>query len=196
MFTYAGSKHRLGVIASALRAVNTPVRVITDFDVLNQKDVVRKIVEALGHEYSEELERMRGVVDAALRKNERPLTVEEARRRLSELLSGQEGELTPEVSEQIRDATRGAGGWREAKRSGLAAVPAGDATVAVLELLELLEHRGVFVVRTGAVESFVKVVPHKSSRWVVEVVDGGHVSNATEALQFVGRVVSSFGARA
>ena len=82
-------------------------------------------------------------------------------------------------------------GWRAAKRTGKAAVPAGDATVALLQLLDLLSQKNLFVVPTGEVESFVKTVPGKGPKWVVEVIEGNHIESAVEAKEFVAKVIAS-----
>lgn len=193
LFTYSGSKHRMGVIASALRAVNVPVRIVTDFDALNDDGVLRRLVEAQGFEYSSEMQAQRAVLDAGLRQNEKKLTIGELVSRLGSLLSRDHSEeVTAKDRDLVRNAAHLAGGWRDAKRMGEAAVPAGDASVALGSLVISLRECGIHVVPCGEVESFVKTVPHKGPRWVVEVVDGGHLPNAQEAQVFVTDVLSSF----
>jgi hypothetical protein len=48
LFVQAGGKHRLYLLASALRALDVNVDVIADIDVLNNESVLQKLVGALG----------------------------------------------------------------------------------------------------------------------------------------------------
>jgi hypothetical protein len=192
MFTYAGSKNRLALVAKSLTAIGVPARVIADFDVLNSRDILRGIVEALGGDYTEELERLRAQIDAGLRGNAAPLRVGLVRAAVDAALGDEdEAEVDRSTVQAIRDALEPSGGWAAAKKSGTAAVPPGQATQAVNDLLGDLRKIGLFVVESGAVESFVKVVPNKGSRWVVEVIEGDHIKDAHEAVDFIGGVLKS-----
>lgn len=194
MFTYAGSKHRIPLVTSALRAVGVPVRAIVDFDALNNAGTLRALLEGVGGTWTDDIGRLLGIVDAHLRGSEAKTTVGKAKSAIEEALDSDDStEITRTMVEKINQALAPETGWRAAKRSGEAAVPGGDATVALNELLSLLQEAGLFVVRSGAVESFVKEVGGKGPRWLVEVVAGGHVPRATEAHAFVQEVVGSIG---
>src|SRR5262249_3767824 len=69
MFTYAGGKQRVKLLAGALVGVHVPVRCVVDFDVLNDQGILRGIVEAMGESYDPELEALRKQVDAGIRGN-------------------------------------------------------------------------------------------------------------------------------
>jgi hypothetical protein len=192
MFTYAGSKDRIPLITKALRAVGVPVRAIVDFDALNNAGTLRSLVEGLGGQYSGDMESDRRLIDSHIRGNAPRLKVGPVLESIRGILSGDPAsEITKPQLESIRTELNPETGWRAAKKTGRAAVPAGDATLALDRLLPQLNAVGVFVVPSGAVESFVKAVGGKGPRWAVEVAAGGHIEKATEAQAFVGEVLNS-----
>lgn len=193
LFTYGGGKQRMATIAGALSAVGVPVRIVADFDVLNDRLVLKRLVESIGGEYDQETERLRSLVDAGLRGDTRRVSVGEARTRLGSIIVGDdEADVTAGMANQVKEALEPTVGWRAAKRSGLAVVPTGEASEAAQELIANLARLGIFVVGGGAVESFVRQVGNKGPRWVTEVVEGGFVESASEAKVFVQALLDSF----
>lgn len=193
MFTYAGGKQRIPLVAKALTALGVPVRAVVDFDALREEARVSQLVESVGGMMTEEMKADRRLVDAQLRGHEPRLTVGAARALIEEILGDDpDTEMTRAKGNSVRDALEPDVGWPAAKKSGLAAVPPGDATVSANRLLAALREVGVWVVPTGAVESFVKEVGGKGPRWVGEVVEGGHLARATEARAFVTDLMDSF----
>jgi hypothetical protein len=65
LFTHCGGKDRMPMVINALRAVRVPVRVIADFDVLRERQLLRQIVEGLDGDWTL-LESDWSVVKAAL----------------------------------------------------------------------------------------------------------------------------------
>lgn len=194
MFTYAGSKHRIPLITNALRGLGVPVRAIVDFDALRDQATVRALVEGLGGTFTESIDRNRSVVDAQLRGSTATPTVQQAATEIARLLTDKDaGVVTPELRREINSHLVGTSGWQQAKRSGQSAVPSGDATIALRHLLEELVAAGLFVVPGGEVESFVREVPGKGPKWVVEVVEQGKLGTATAAGDFVRDVLESIG---
>jgi hypothetical protein len=192
MFTYAGGKQRMALVAEALAAVKVPVRIIADFDVLNESRVVADLVKSLGASYTDDLEKKRSIVDAHLRGSEAKLTVDMVKARIEEVL-GEDGsvDLTKPMAAGVRDALRPASGWSAAHSTGRAAVPSGEATVALVELLNRLADLGIFVVPSGTVETFVKAVGMHGPKWVVQVIEGGYIESAQDAKDFVSAVLRS-----
>jgi hypothetical protein len=196
MFTYVGGKQRIKMISSALSAVRVPVRCIVDFDGLNDEATLRELVKSLGHDYPVELEQMRRLVDAGIRGQHAAPTVGRARAAIEQALSGRdEAPIDTAITSAISAALEPPAGWAAAKKKGRAEVPAGDATVALDSLLSALRQRGIFVVPTGAVESWVKSAAHRSTAWVVDVIEKNLIELATEAQAFVNDVLGSLAVR-
>jgi hypothetical protein len=132
------------------------------------------------------------VVDSDIRGGETHLRVDAARSLVDNILGKDlTAEVTPAIVKDIRNALEPETGWRAAKRSGRAAVPSGQATVALDRLLDKLRSVGLFVVPCGEVESFVKAVGHHGPRWVTQVVEDRHIEKAIEAQDFVQSILES-----
>lgn len=192
MFAYAGGKQRIKMIARALSAVSVPVRCVVDFDILNDRTNLETLVRSLGFDYGDDLERLRTIVDAGIRGREALPKIGSIRRIAEDLLSRPNDELIDRrtVSE-IEAALQPPAGWAAAKKKGLAEVPPGEATVAAGQLLDELKSRGIYVVPTGAVESWVKSANGSSTAWVVNVIEGDLIAPATAAKDFVREILKS-----
>lgn len=196
MFTYAGGKQRIKMISSALSAVRVPVRCILDFDILNNEATLRELVESLGHDYPAELERMRRIVDAGIRGQHVAPTIGRARAAIEKALSGpDDAPIDGTITAAIDAALEPPAGWAGAKKKGRSEVPAGDATAALDSLLAELKQRGIYVVPSGAVESWVKSAAHRGTAWVVGVIERDLIESAAEAQAFVTDVLQSLAVR-
>jgi 8-oxo-dGTP pyrophosphatase MutT (NUDIX family) len=192
MFTYAGSKARIPLITNALRALGVPVRAIVDFDALNDAGTMWSLVAGVGGQFTAEMDADRRLVDSHIRGNAAVLKTGLVLESIQGILGDEPThEITKEQLAAVRRELEPETGWRAAKKSGRAAVPSGDSTVALDRLLDRLKDLGVFVVPYGEVESFVKAFGGKGPRWAVEVAAGGHLENATEARAFVSEVLNS-----
>ena len=194
MFTYCGSKERIPLVASALHAIGVPVRAIADFDLLSTRDTLERVVGALGGHFDDTLASLWATLSGQLRGSEVIPTIGAVRTAVLEALGDSDQDpASKSVTAKARAALNPTTGWAAAKRSGVAAVPAGDATIALKGLLEGLAAFGVHVVPTGEVESFVKMVPGKGPRWVIDVVEAGLHEEADEAHRFLGDVLKGLG---
>jgi hypothetical protein len=91
----------------------------------------------------------------------------------------------------IQNLLKKASPWSEAKKSGKAFLPAGDATVAFNRLNKKAKSYGLNIVEVGELESFVKTVGNHGPKWVNEVLkrDLKNDSELEEARKFVKRLV-------
>lgn len=192
MFTYAGSKQRIPLVTKALCALGVPVAAVVDFDALRDTQVLQSLVEGLGHEYNDELDKDRRLIDSHVRGGEQAVRTSDVRKTVDAVLgSDPKAPVTPAMIQTIRRTLEPETGWRAAKQGGRSAVPSGDASVALDRLLGNLQSIGLFVVPHGEVESFVKTVPNHGPRWVVEVIRGDHIKGAAEAHKFVNAIMAS-----
>jgi hypothetical protein len=168
-FTHCGGKDRMPTVINALKAVSVPVKVVTDFDVLRDKGTFRRIVESLGGEWNS-VESEWQIVTSALRNKSKSPSISYVREEIDKVfVKAPEQTLRKEDAEEIKRLTKVASGWDEAKRSGINAVPAGDATQSLRILLEKLHRLGLFVVKVGELESFAREVGGHGPTWVNEV---------------------------
>jgi hypothetical protein len=161
LFTHGGGKDRIPMIVRALRAVNVPVVVIADIDVLREAEPLRTIVQELGGDIGA-IEEARRQVAAAITDSERNPTRHYVREEsLTVLDASNEARLSPAEMEAIRAITRVEDGWDAVKESGVQAIPRGQASETCERLIQQLRGAGVFVVDVGELEGWVREVGRK-----------------------------------
>ncbi len=169
LFGHVGGKHRMRTAVSALKAVAVPVAAIADFDVLQDENVVRPLLEALGGTWTD-CDKDWTILASAMTVQGKAPSTEHVREVFSKYL---EGVVTPRLErrdeERLRQIVRTQTGWEIAKQGGLAAVPGGEVMAAAQRLLSKLAECGLFVVPVGELERFVPEVPGKGPAWVNEV---------------------------
>ncbi len=194
-FTHCGGKDRMPTVISALRAVSVPVKVVADFDVLRDKGTFRKIVESLGGAWNS-IESDWNILTSALQSKLKAPSISYVREEIDKVFAAApEQTLQKEDSEKIKQLTKVASAWDEVKRSGTHAVPAGDATQSLKTLLEKLRVLGLFVVKVGELESFVREIGGHGPTWVNEVhrrkfhTDPSRTEEARKFMKAVGESV-------
>ena len=186
LFTHCGGKARMSSVVDALRAVSVPVIVVADFDVLRNPTDVERIVCSLGGDfakYEADLKR----VGSALTSDEKPLRKLTLKDELNRQLDALPNEvLSRQEVESVRALMKAESGWDKAKRSGLQAVPQGDAYRACERLLAGLREIGLCVVPVGELERFAPSVAGHGPSWVSAVLEQKlHESPGHDAVEFV-----------
>lgn len=170
MFTHCGGKDRLSVVVRALREVDVPVAVAVDFDVLNNDQPLRTIVEAAGGDWTA-VQPDWNQVKAAVDSKKAELSAQEVRDEIEGILSGVTGASFPKSArDAIQKTFRRSSPWATAKEVGKAFVPAGQPTQAYERLLATLNGWGIFIVEVGELESFARSVGNHGPKWVNAVL--------------------------
>lgn len=170
MFTHCGGKDRLSLVVRALREVDVPVAVAVDFDVLNNDQPLRTIVDAAGGDWTA-LQPDWNQVKAAVDSKKAELSTQEVREEIEGVLSGVTGSSFPKSArDAIQKTFRRSSPWATAKEVGKAFVPAGQPTQAYERLLATLHEWGIFIVEVGELESFARSVGNHGPKWVNEVL--------------------------
>jgi hypothetical protein len=166
-----GGKARVHTVVTALRALDVPVRVVVDFDALNDEQVLRRIYEGLGGDW----EVIRGdwnIVRAAIESQRPQLSTQRVREQVSSVLERvTTTALAKSDIERIRGILKGASAWSEAKRMGKAFVPSGDPSVAYSRLVNKLQAAGIYLVEVGELEQFCKTAGSHGPAWTVAVLE-------------------------
>jgi len=170
-YTYSGGKDRLPVVITALVGVEVPVATIVDFDVLNNDQPLRRIVEAHRGDWSA-IEKDWLAVKSAVESKAAFLGGDEFRADvLAQLKSYGKAEVAPKsVLREVRRLTRRASPWDNIKDAGLAAISAGQPTITANRLLAALRNIGIFVAPYGQMEGFHRSVGGHGPRWVEAVL--------------------------
>lgn len=191
LFTQAGGKQRLHVVIAALRAVEVPVAAIADFDVLREETDIRRILEALGREWTD-FEPLWRRVKAALDGLGAAPPVLTVRDEIEEILKPESGTLTKVAASKIKDVLKSNNGWDGVKGAGLAALPRGDIFEVGTDLLDMLAEAGLFVVPVGEAEGWVPSVGGHGPPWVSAVLEQKkHTDGGGGAAEFIEKVAAS-----
>ena len=94
---------------------------------------------------------------------------------------------------RIHRILRKASAWAHAKEVGSSFIPSGDATQAFQRLAEVLRSKGLFIVKVGELEGFVRSVGNHGPKWVSSVLekDLRHDPELESARQFVQDLIST-----
>jgi hypothetical protein len=157
MFTHCGGKARLPLVIRSLRGLEVPVAVVADFDVLNDEQPLRNIVESAGGEWST-IEHDWREVKHAIDSKKPELSTEEVKKDIEEILSKAASPVFPSAAKsQIQSVLRRSSPWSTAKTVGASFVPNGQPTQAYLRLVAALEVVGIFVVPWENLKGFARV---------------------------------------
>jgi hypothetical protein len=191
MFTHCGGKARLPLVIRSLRELEVPISVVTDFDVLNDEQPLRNILEAAGGDWtsiSADWQQVKSAVDGM----KPELATDEVRRELVAVLAGvSEPVLPSNAKKQIQAILKRSSPWSTAKSVGIQFLPSGQPSQACTRLLNTLEACEVFVVPVGELEGFAKSAGGHGPAWVAEVLKQ-NLANSPEldqARQFVIKVI-------
>lgn len=171
LFIHCGGKHRMAKIIIALRSLNIKARLIADIDVLNDETVFKGIVESCGVDYRSIQADYNNIV-SNLHSSKESINRNVAKAAIGRILeSSGNAELTKREIKEIREVISTASKWDGLKRSGTAALPAGNATASFKQLDQLLRTHGIFIVPVGELECFVKEVGGHGPEWANAVLE-------------------------
>ena len=171
LFIHCGGKHRMAKIVKALRSLDIDVKLITDFDVLNDENVIKGIVEAFDIEWSA-VQRDYNVLASNLHSYKENINREEAKRHINDILDkSNEKNLSKKEIEEIRESIKTLSKWETIKETGFNGVPRGDASGAVKKLNNTLKEKGIYLVPVGELECFIKDVGDHGPDWVNKVLE-------------------------
>lgn len=170
LFAHCGGKHRIPVAIKALKNLNVPIKVICDFDVLNDQNPLKEIFEDLGGKWNEVGSLWKTVKDAIESKRPEFLTVD-AKAEISRVLNSITDRIFPKNQVSvINKILKKVSAWTEAKEVGKPYIPSGDATKAFEQLLTSLNSKGLILVEVGELEGFVRSIGNHGPKWISEVL--------------------------
>lgn len=166
LFIHCGGKHRMSKIIIALRALDIDVKLIADIDVLNDETVFRGIAEAFDIDYSSIQADYNNIV-ANLHSPKERINRNTAKASINQVLERSTStELSNIELKDIREVISTVSKWDGIKKSGAAALPAGNATASYRKIDQRLRENGIFIVPVGELECFVKEIGGHGPEWV------------------------------
>ena len=170
LFIHCGGKHRIPTAIKALKKLNVPIKVVSDFDVLNDINPIKEIFEDLGGIWTDIENDWKIVKREIEQKRPEFLTVDIKRDIEATINSTTERIFPKEKINEIQRALKKASAWSEAKEVGKSYIPSGNATQAFERLQVKLKEKGFLILEVGELESFVKSVGNHGPKWVSEVL--------------------------
>lgn len=171
LFIHCSGKHRMARIAGALKALDIQVKLIPDIDVMNDENIFKGIIETFGiewesvsKEYKKIVSNLHSQKETINRKDFENTILRILNNSTKQILSKQE---IKDISAELRIESK----WDALKKSGVAALPSGDATIAFNELDKTLKKAGIFIVPVGELECFVKQVGGHGPDWTNKVLE-------------------------
>lgn len=161
-----GGKAGIPRAANVLRAVGVPVKAVFDFDLIGDKGIFRKAIEAFGGQWSEFEARWSQVEKAVLQIT--PPSAQQIKDQVRALLDGVEAEVLPR--QKVDELFRSRSAWADIKRYGIEGIPKGDARKECEMIVKQLAVLGIYLVPKGEIESFCPAVGGHGPRFVSRVL--------------------------
>lgn len=170
LFIHCGGKHRIPTAVKALKKLNVPIKVVSDFDVLNDTNPLKEIFEDLGGVWTD-IENDWKVVKKEIEQKRPEFLTVDIKKDIENTFSSTTERIFPkEKINEIHRALKKASAWSEAKEVGKSYIPSGNATQAFERIQIKLKEKGFLVLEVGELESFVKSVGNHGPKWVSEVL--------------------------
>lgn len=171
LFIHCNGKHRMARIAKALKALDINVKLIPDIDVLNDENIFKEITKAFGIEW-EGISKEYSIIVSNLHSDKEEIYRDDLKNSILNVLDGsREKTLSKTEIKKINAELRIESKWDALKKSGVAALPRGDATVAFDKLDCMLKKAGIYIVTVGELECFVKQVGGHGPDWTNKVLE-------------------------
>ena len=170
MFIHCGGKYRIHTVVRALRKLNVPLSVVCDFDVLNNENTLKNIVEELGGDWEYIVSHWK-LIKNEIEQKKPELNTEDVKKEILKALDLVSDKNFPKKSAQnIIKMLNKTSAWAYAKEVGISFIPSGDATKAAEKLFDYLKSINCFVLEVGELECFVRSIGNHGPKWVNEVL--------------------------
>lgn len=171
LFIHCGGKHRMAKTATALKALNVNVKLVSDIDVMNDEKVFKGIVEAFGVEWTS-IQKDYNTVVSNLHSPKEEIKRNDAKTNINRVLDSSTNKvLSKGEIKSIREAIATISKWDNIKKAGCASLPAGNATVSFKKMDGILRTVGIYMVSVGELERFVKEVGGHGPEWANTVLE-------------------------
>ena len=191
LFINCGGKHRIPTAVKALKKLNVPIKVVADFDVLNNTYPLKEIFEDLGGTWLD-VEVDWKLVKREIEQKRPEFLTADAKKEIETILNSITDRIfpKPKISE-IQKTLKKASAWTEAKEVGKAFIPSGNASQAFERIQVKFIEKGLLILEVGELESFVKSIGNHGPKWVSEVLvkDLKNDRELEPARQFVNQLI-------
>ena len=172
LFIHANGKDRIAALAEILIALDVQVDVIADIDVLRDEAGLKRMVTALGGDWSR-IEPGARNVRTAIDASKPSLSIDQVKESVRSELTLDLPDSEPErhLRSRIDAVFRHSSPWDALKQSGESAIPKGQATQKFQEMLGLCREAGLWIVPVGEMEGFCRSIGGHGPNWVQQVIE-------------------------
>jgi len=181
LFIHTAGKHRMAKLVDTLRALDVPVSVIADIDILNDEGTFKNIFEKLGGSWTDVNLHWKTVTEVIL-KQRPPLNAEQVARLIAAQLEGVTGtgEFPEERERAIKSVFNTVSPWSAIKQSGRNALPAGEPIKHFDALSQKCDDRRLWIVPVGEIEGFCRSIGSHGPRFVERVLEERSIGSDPE----------------
>jgi energy-coupling factor transporter ATP-binding protein EcfA2 len=177
LYIQSGGKHRFPVVIKALKNLEVPLIVIGDFDLYNNEEPLKTMYEDMGGDWNE-IKTDFKIVKQSVDQKKPELETVDLKQSIDSLFHGINSTVMPETAiKLIEKELKKSSPWGQAKSSGKAYLPAGDANVSFRKVQAGLKSKGIFILEVGEIEAFDKTVGGHGPKWVNEVLSKDLISS-------------------
>ena len=172
LFTHCGGKQRMAKVIVALKELKVDVKVIPDFDVLNNEGILKELVQVCGGEWKQ-IERDYNVLvsDVKQRANVGE-TGADILNKITAELSDVMGKVVSQTKmRNIREMLSSNTEWDRLKETGVSGIGAGNPCQSCKAVLSYLATIGIHVVQCGELERFVPTAGGHGPDWLHNALD-------------------------
>jgi len=177
LFVQSGGKHRFPVIIKALKELAVPLTIVGDFDLYHDENPAKYIYEMLDGSWDDikiDFNKVKKSID-----EKRPeLEADKLKEEINSVFDSFSEKIIPENKiKAIQSLLKKSSPWSQAKSSGKAYLPAGEATLAFNRTQMAFKSKNVHILELGEIEAFNKNIGGHGPKWVNQVLEKDLMSN-------------------
>ncbi|QYF91884.1 AAA family ATPase [Massilia sp. PAMC28688] len=171
LFIHASGKHRMAKLVDTLRALDVPVTVITDVDILSEENAFRGLYESIGGNW-DEIRSAWATIKNSVQAISPPINASQIKQMISAELQGvsDTGQFPKDAERNIKAIFRTVSPWDALKQAGRSALR-GSTTIQMYDrLVDACAVLGLWIVPVGELEGFCRSIEAKHGPSFVEKV--------------------------
>ena len=170
LFIHCGGKHRVPKLLKALHSLNIDIKIIVDFDVLNNEKIIKEISSESNIDWNTISSNYNVLISNI--SSSKKINREDIKQQITAVIEKKKStNLSTDEIKQLEKIISIPSSWSEIKKSGVSSLPSGDATNAFNNINEVFKQNGIFIVPVGELEGFVKEVGNHGPEWVNSVLE-------------------------
>lgn len=166
MFIHCGGKSRLSKIVPIFKALKVNLRVITDIDILDDKNTFTSFAQSIGLEWND-LKKDWLTISESISKIYQSIK----RSDIKEMMKCGEPDLSPIEISKLKNLLDTECGWNLVKKGGFKMLGSPEAQNAFITINRKLNEKGAFIVSVGELESFITGCQGHGPTWVNAVLE-------------------------